>query len=98
MRTGLTPNIMSRFALCYSIADPSMPDKDKYDTDGQELNRFTLLGEGDPLYIALVKERLVQDGIKIKDEFLAYFLAHINRGVEQIFPRVKSLSDLQNLF
>lgn len=97
MRTGLTPNIMCRFALCYSLTDPSLPDLTKYDADGQELNRFTLLGEGDTLYVALVKERIVKDGLDLQDDFFPQFVAHMNRGVEQIYSRVKCIADLDNL-
>ncbi|MFI5422341.1 MAG: DndE family protein [Nitrososphaerales archaeon] len=44
-RTGLTPNILCRMALCLSIADPSMPNPKLEDEKGQEFSRYTLLGE-----------------------------------------------------
>ena len=30
-KTGLTPNILARFALCLSLKDPSIPNPDEFD-------------------------------------------------------------------
>ena len=62
-RTGLTPNILSRIAICYSLNDPTIPNPEEYDEKGQEINRFTLTGEWDTFFIALVKERCINDGL-----------------------------------
>jgi len=97
-RTGLTPNILCRFAFCYSLSDPIPPDTSKYNDGGQEFNRYTLTGEYDMLFISLLKERLINDGYDPEKDLLKFFKAHINRGVDMIYPRVKSLSDIQNIF
>ena len=60
-RTGLTPNILCRIAICYSLNDPPIPNPAEYDERGQELNRYTLTGEWDTFFIALVKERCIHD-------------------------------------
>lgn len=97
-RTGLTPNYLCRIAFCHSLNDKRIPDPKKYKDDGQEFNRFVLTGEHDGLFIALLKERLIEDGLDIEKDFLPQFKAHINRGVFSIYNRVKSLGDLALLF
>src|SRR5574339_230715 len=62
-RTGLTPNIICRLALCLSISDPALPSMKIIDSLGQEFNRYTLLGEMDSFFISILKERLVKDGL-----------------------------------
>jgi DNA sulfur modification protein DndE len=96
-RTGLTSNILSRFALCYSLNDSMLANPNDYDEGGQELNRYTLLGEWDPLYIALVKQRIIQDKLDPDKDLYDQIRAHINRGTGYIYPRIKSLTDLYNL-
>ena len=38
-KTGLTPNILARFALCMSIKERSIPNPDEFDQGGSELSR-----------------------------------------------------------
>lgn len=96
-KLGITPNILYRFGLCLSIDDPTIPNPLQYDEDGQELNRYTLLGEWDSFFIALMKERLAHDGIDIEREFDAQFKAHLNRGVNLFCNRVRDLADIYEL-
>lgn len=96
-RVGLTPNILSRFALCYSLNDLSPIDPGSYDEDGQELNRYTLLGEWDVLYVGLVKQRICEEGLDLERDLYDQLRAHINRGVISVYTRVKCLADLYNL-
>lgn len=96
-RTGLTPNVLSRFALCYSLNDPFPLDPSEYDEEGQELNRSTLLGEWNLIYISLLKQRLSKDGLDPEKDLYDQLRAHIDRGAFSIYNRVKSLSDLCNL-
>jgi DNA sulfur modification protein DndE len=96
-RTGLTPNILARLAICYSLNDPSIPDPEFYDEKGMEMNRFTLTGEWDTFFIALIKERCIHDNLDPETELLPQLRAHLNRGVFGIFPLIKGLGDLQSL-
>ena len=98
-RTGLTPNILCRFGFCLSLNDPSIPDPDAYSTEMEkEIDRHTLTGSWDPLFVALIKERCHRDGLPLKDEELAaQFRAHINRGALLLYKRVRSLNDLAQL-
>lgn len=94
---GLTPNILSRMALCLSIADSSRPNPKLDDEKGQEFSRYTLLGEYDAFFIALLRERLIQDGLDPEKDLMPQFKAHLNRGVAMLFSRVKDLNDIYDL-
>ena len=97
MRTGLTPNILSRIAFCVSLGESGMPDPRLYDEEGQEFNRYTLTGEWDVLYISLLKERMLADGLDPSQDLVPYFRAHLNRGVMSLHTRVRGLADLVDL-
>ena len=96
-RTQLTPNILSRIAICYSLNDPTVPNPEQYDEKGQEINRFTLTGEWDTFFIALIKERCINDGLDPEKDLYDQLRAHLNRGVFGIFSQVKDLGDFQIL-
>ena len=97
-RTGLLPNVLGRIGLMLSLAEMNDPELDADATDGSEFNRFTLMGEWDPLIVALLEERGAANGLSEDNEVLVkYFRAHLNRGVRILYGRVKRLSDLVNL-
>lgn len=98
-RTGLTPNILCRIGFCLSLNDPTKPDPEDYPKDTEkEINRHTLTGQWDPLFVALIKERCCRDGQSLDDESLAnHFRAHVNRGVLLLYKRTRSLNDLAQL-
>lgn len=96
-RTGLTPNLLCRIGFCLSLNDPSLPDPAAYPPDSnREFNRYTLTGEWDDFFIALLRERCAHDGIG-ETELGDQFRAHINRGVLTLYSRVKHLGDLERL-
>ncbi len=96
-RTGLTPNILCRIGFCLSLSEPSIPNPNDYDENGQEFNRYTLTGEWDKLFIALLKERLINDGLNPRKDLIPQFKAHLNRGAIILFEKVKDLTDLYDL-
>ena len=96
-RTGLTPNILCRIGFCLSLGDPSIPNPEKYDDNGQEFNRYTLTGELDALFIAVMKERLIHDKLNLKENLIPQFRAHINRGAISLFDKVKHIEDINEL-
>ena len=56
-RTGLTPNIVCRIALGLSLNDKNPPSLELYDDDtGQEINRYTFLGEHELILLSLLKQ------------------------------------------
>jgi DNA sulfur modification protein DndE len=97
MKTGLTPNIVCRMGLCLSIAEPSIPDTKMDDDKGQEFSRYTLLGEWDPFFISILRERLIQDNLDPEKDLLVQFKAHLNRGIMMLQTRIKDLSDIHDL-
>ena len=93
-RTGLTPNLICRIGFCLSLAEPRIPDPARYDENGQEFNRSTLLGDWDDLYEALLRERLATDQLDLRAHFLPQLRAHMNRGAGMACDRIRGLSDV----
>lgn len=95
-KTGLTPNLLCRIGFCLSLGEPSLPDLEAYPDEDREFNRYTLLGEYDPLFIALLKERCMEDSIP-PESLPNYFRAHMNRGVLLLQQRVRGIIDIPHL-
>jgi DNA sulfur modification protein DndE len=95
-RTGLTPNLLCRLGFCLSLAEPSPPRVDEYGDEDREFNRYTLLGEYDPLFLALLKQRTISEGLSEAD-LPDLFRAHMNRGVTLLQQRTKGLVDIVSL-
>jgi len=95
--TGMTPNYIARIGLTYSLGEQQPPSMEEYDTGGKEFNRYTLLGDYDSLYIALVKERMINEGHDPETQLEDYFLAHLNRGIETLSGRISDLTDLYDI-
>ncbi len=96
-RTGLTPNILCRLGFCLSLGEPGLPNPEVYPEDGNEFNRYTLTGEWDALFVALLKQRCVNGGSESPNGLGDQFRAHLNRGVLMLYKGCKDLSDLQRL-
>ena len=97
-RTGLTPNLLCRIGFCLSLNDPATPDASAYPPDSdRELNRYTLTGEWDAFFVALLRERCAADGLSLEMALEDQFRAHVNRGVLLLYNRVKHLGDLERL-
>ena len=96
-RTGITPNILCRIGFCLSLEEqglpPELPNNFKV---GREINRYTLLGKYDKFFVSLLITRLVKDlmPLTVIDNM---FLAHINRGIEILTARIKSVVELAHL-
>ena len=91
-RTGLTPNIVARFALCISIKEKSAPIIAQYDKEGSEIEPSVLFGEYEDLYLGLMKNRLKKDGLSYS-ELNEMTRCHINRGVIALAPRIQNIGD-----
>ena len=93
-RTGITPNILCRIGFCLSLEEPGKPafllDDFK---QGREINRYTLLGKDDQIFVSLLLVRLERDKIPL-NEANNMFLAHVNRGVEILAARIKHIGDV----
>jgi len=98
--TGITPNFLCRLGFCLSLEEPGIPDSYTKLTDqGRDINRFTLLGEFDIAFVSLLKVWMKDKKLNTgeSDEIDSYFIAHMNRGVELISSRIKTLSDVASL-
>jgi DNA sulfur modification protein DndE len=97
-RTGLTPNLLCRLGFCLSLAEPGVPDPHLYaDGSAREFNRYTLTGQWDRFFFALLRERLVQDELDPEADLEEQFKAHLSRGVMLLYQRLKRLEDLATL-
>ncbi len=97
-RTGLTPNLLCRLGFCLSLAESGIPDPELY-ADGQvrEFNRYTLTGQWDQFFFALLRERLVRDDLDLETDLEVQFKAHLSRGVLLLYQRLKRLEDLATM-
>lgn len=97
-RTGLTPNLLCRIGFCLSLREPAIPNPLAYDEkSNREFNRYTLTGGWDVLFVALLTQRCINDGLRVPEDLEEQFRAHLNRGVLLLFTRVKHLNDLCRL-
>ncbi|MGB0385708.1 MAG: DNA sulfur modification protein DndE [Ardenticatenaceae bacterium] len=98
-RTKLTPNLLCRIGFCLSLADTTFADATRYPEDSKrEIGRYTLTGQYDALFLALLRERCAKDGLPTSGKaFAEQFRAHMNRGVLLLYHRVKSVVDLCKL-
>ena len=97
-RTGITPNILSRFGICLSLKDPSMPNPDEFDELGTEFLPNVLFGDYEKLFYALMINRLHKDGQPVSEKYLNRMMrAHLNRGVYSLISRIHHLSDIHEM-
>ena len=93
-RTGVTPNILSRFAFVLSARDMRRVTRGSADLSGQEFNAPTLFGEHQELY-ELILVRYV-DVAQDDREPGAIIANHIENGLHRI-GHVRRLEDLIEL-
>lgn len=99
-RTGLTPNLLCRVALMLSLEEGPIGSQPAPDEDGTEFNAYTLTGEYDGLFIALlrfVEEPTSSDAALSDEELLSRLRAHLHRGVGTLAVRAKSPLEVARL-
>ncbi|UYP20198.1 DNA sulfur modification protein DndE [Rhodococcus sp. Z13] len=98
-RTGIGQwNILCRWALCRSLAEPSVPPAAKIVTDSNvEMTWKVFAGtHGDVLWAAL-RVRCHKDGLGLDDDTLAtQFRLHLHRGIGYLIGDTRS-SDIEGL-
>lgn len=96
--TGITPNILIRYAVALSLrnndSSNSIVPVTKDFTDGLVLNRSTVTGEFDYAFRAMVTQAA---GRELTDEefFPSYFNAHLERGIRALASEYKSAGNYE---
>ena len=92
-KTGLSINILARYAFCLSLKDQSIPNPDEFDENGMEILPSVLFGEHENIYMALMIDRLKKDNLDPKLYLHKMTRTHLNRGAAILFPRIHELTD-----
>jgi len=79
-------NVLCRWALCLSLAEQTVPSPAKIPADSNvEMSWKVFGGRYADLYMALMKERCVRDGLGTDPEILAQqFRLHLHRGISYL--------------
>lgn len=93
-QTGVTPNLLCRIGFCMSLEEVSAPDPAHYPPGPRDINRYTLTGEYDDLFVALLRQRVAEQDLDWETRAAEQFAAHMNRGVLLLAARTNSLVDL----
>lgn len=97
-KTGLTPNILCRLGLTLSLSELQPPDPALYKEDGMEFNRYTLFGEWDRTFVALLIQHSLHNqkpaDTPVNTELVR---AHLCRGTAILGNHIRSLTDLCTL-
>lgn len=76
-------NVLCRWAFCRSLAEPSRPPDSRIVADSNvEMSWRVFGGRLHMVYLALLKERCLQDGLGVDAEVLeTQFRLHLHRGI-----------------
>ena len=76
-------NEICRWAFCLSLAEPSTPSPKSFPNDSSlEMSWRVFAGQYQEVYLAVLKERCLKDGLELKPETLANQLKlHLHRGI-----------------
>ena len=91
-------NVLSRWALCLSLAEASAPAPAKIPLDSSVEMTWKVFGGADSdIYHALLIQRCVNDGLDTEpDTVVEQLRLHLHRGIGYLFgdPSLKSLSGM----
>ncbi len=94
-------NVLCRWSLCVSLAEPSVPPVKKIPADSNvELTWRVFSGAHGEIYLALLKERCIRDGFGVDDEAVAQqFRLHLHRGISYLAAdkKLRGVDDLVSL-
>lgn len=101
-RTGIKQwNILCRWAFCLSLAEPTPPTPIDIATDSNvEMSWHVFGGECHELYMAVLKQRCVRDGLDLtQDTLTRQFRLHLHRGISYLATphRIRGIDDLTQL-
>ena len=97
--TGLPLNILCRISFSISLNERMPPPNNEPTNIEKDIAKHTLLGDFEVLVTSLLKLRLHEWGVEsyTDEEFNLYFMNTVYRGVDIIFPRIKSIQSLLDL-
>lgn len=94
-------NVLCRWALCVSLAEPSIPPTTKVPADSNvEMSWKVFGGRYADLYLVLLKQRCVRDGLGTDPDTLGQQLRlHLHRGISYLASnkKVKKIHHLISL-
>lgn len=90
-RTGLTPNILSRFAFLLSAREMQLSPHQPNDLNGQEFNAPTLFGEHQELYELMLVHYV--ETVNDERDTAVVIASHIENGLHKM-GHVRSVEDL----
>lgn len=98
-KTGIQHwNILCRWAFCLSMRQPTPPTPIDAPADSNvEMTWQTFGGEAHELFLAVLKERCVRDGLGCSDEVITkQFRLHLHRGLSYLATphAIRSIADL----
>lgn len=99
-KTGISQwNVLCRWAFCLSLRENTVPPIEDIVTDSNvEMTWKTFGGEYQEIYLALLKQRLTNDGIDLsKENLIRYFKLHLHRGVSYLSQKANSVESLLEL-
>ena len=101
-RTGIDQwNILCRWAFCLSLQEPTPPTPIDIPADRNvEMTWHVFGGECHELYLAVLKERCIRDGVDTAAESLnRQFRLHVHRGISYLVTpnKIRGISDLVRL-
>ena len=97
--TGLDSwNVLCRWGFCLSLAEPRTPATKRIPADSNvEMTWRVFAGSHGSVYLALLKERCVRDGLGVDEATLAtQFRLHLHRGIAYLASD-KELRGIENL-
>lgn len=76
-------NVLCRWAFCRSLAEPGVPPPARIPADSNvEMSWRVFGGRQHAIYLALLKERCLRDGLGTSEEVLdVQFRLHLHRGI-----------------
>jgi DNA sulfur modification protein DndE len=91
-------NVLCRWAFCASLAEPTRPAPGRVPSDSSvEMSWRVFAGSHQEIYLALLKQRCLNDGLELTpDELAVQFRLHLHRGIAYLAADrdLRNVSDL----
>lgn len=91
-KTGIENwNVLCRWALCKSLADPTIPPKEDIPSDSNvEMSWRTFSGEHSEIYLSICQTAFKSQ--KVENDFLKFLKCHISRGISLLLKEDKFMN------